>query len=560
MSRVKQGHRRLENELFSAEKMVTTAWLQGFMPYPRADFEEAMRDLAFVEFHDILPGSAIPAGEDGAVRMLGHGLEILSRLKARAFFALAAGEPKAAPDEIPIFVFNPHAFPVRTLVECEFEPWEPNFEKTFWNPRVFARGQALPAQAEKEESNLSVEWRKRVVFEAELAPGRLVRFSCRLEGAPEKPRPTVAEKDGAITVTTPDLVASVNARTGLLDTYRAGGVDFLEPGGFAPLVIKDNADPWGMKVRSFRTVEGRFSLASPEEAARFSGIREGGLAPVRVIEDGEVRAVVEAVLSYGASRVALRYKIPKKGTEVEVDVRVFWAERDRMLKLSLPSKLRSPRFMGQVAYGADELPSNGDEAVAQKWLALVSDKDGTAMTVVNDGVYGSDFSGGELRLSLLRSPAYAADTWEDRIAVAQDRFIPRQDTGERMFRFWLAGGPLAECSETIGREALVHNETPYVLAYFPPGGGKKALPGVVVDGEAVEVTAFKRSEDGNDIVIRLFEPTGKERAAVVKLPAFGAGAKVKVRLKGFELRTLRFNRRAKRFVETDLLERKPGKA
>ena len=35
MARVKQGHRRLENELFSAEKMVTTAWLQGLMPYPQ---------------------------------------------------------------------------------------------------------------------------------------------------------------------------------------------------------------------------------------------------------------------------------------------------------------------------------------------------------------------------------------------------------------------------------------------------------------------------------------------------------------------------------------------
>lgn len=558
MSRVKQGHRRLENELYSAEKMVTTAWLQGLMPYPQADFEEAMRDLAFIEFHDILPGSAIPAGEEGAVRMLGHGLEILSRLKARAFFALAAGEPKAAAGEIPVFVFNPHPYPVRTLVECEFEPWEPNFEKTIWNPRIYARGKALPSQAEKEESNLSVEWRKRVVFEAELAPCRLNRFSCRLEKAPEKPRPAVGEKKDAITVTTADLVASVNTGTGLLDVYRAGGVDYLEPGGFAPLVIRDNADPWGMKVRNFRTVEGRFVLATPEEAARFAGIREGGLAPVRVIEDGEVRTVVESILSFGASRIAFRFKIPKRGTEIEVDCRVFWAERDRMLKLSLPSKLRAPRFMGQVAYGADELPSNGDEAVAQKWLALVSERDGAAMTVINDGVHGSDWSGGELRLSLLRSPAYAADTWEDKLMVAQDRVIPRQDTGERTFRFWLSGGPLDERMERIDREALAHNETPYVLSYFPPGGLKKSLPGVVVEGGAVEVAAFKKSEDGRDIVVRLFEPTGRERTALVKLPAFGAS--VKVRLKGFELRTLRFDRRAKTFVETDLLERKPGRA
>ena len=559
MTRVKQGHRRLENELFSAEKMAATAWLQGLMTYPAGEFDEVMRDLAFIQFHDILPGSAIPAGEEGAVRLIGHGLEVLSRLKARAFFALAAGEPKAAAGEVPVFVFNPHAFPVRTLVECEFEPWEPNFEKTFWDPRVYAGGRALPSQPEKEESNLSLEWRKRVVFEAELAPCRLNRFSCRLESLPEKPRPAMAEKAGAFTVTTPDLVASVNARTGLIDIYRPGGVDLLGPDAFAPLVVKDNADPWGMKVRSFRKVEGRFALAAPEQTARFCGLGEGGLAPVRVIEDGPVRAVVEAVFAYGDSRLALRYKVPKRGAEIEVEARVFWAERDRMLKLSLPSKLRRPRFIGQVAFGADELPSNGDEAVAQKWLALVSDEDGAAVTVANDGVHGADWSGGELRLSLLRSPAYAADTWEDRIAVAQDRFIPRQDTGERTFRFWLNGGPLAQRMDVIGREALVHNEAPYVLAYFPPGGRGKSLPGVVIDGPAVELSAFKRSQDGADPVIRLFEPTGKARTVTVKLPACGPGAKARVRLKGFEVRTLRFSRRAKAFVETDLLERKTGK-
>lgn len=557
MSRVKQGHRRLENELYSAEKMAATAWLHGLMPYPQAELAEAERDLAFVEFHDILPGSAIPAGEEGALRQIGHGLEILSRVKARAFFALASGEPKAAAGEIPLFVFNPHPHVVRTLVECEFEPWEPRTEPGFWLPRVTSGGRALAAQAEKEESNLSVEWRKRVVFEAELQPGRLNRFSCRLDLVPEKPAPAVVEESGAFTVATADLVASVNARTGLLDVYRAGGADLLAPGAFAPLVIRDDADPWGMKVVRFRALEGSFTPATPEEAARFAGLRTGTLAPVRVIEDGEVRTVVESILAYGASRLVLRYKIPKRGTEIEVEVRVFWAERDTMLKLGLTPKLREARYLGQVAFGADELPSNGDEAVAQKWLALVSDADGAALTVVNDGVYGSDWNGAELRLSLLRSPAYAADTWEGRLAVAGDRFVPRQDTGERTFRFWLAGGPAAERLERIGREALVHNETPYALAYFPPGGRARKLSGLVVEGEAVEVPAFKRSEDGRDAVVRLFEPTGRPRRVVVKVPALGA--RTAVRLGGFELRTLRVDRRTGKVVETDLLERKPGR-
>ncbi len=181
MSRVKQGHRRLENELYSAEKMAVAVWANGLLPYPAEELKRAEKDLAFTEFHDILPGSCIPAGEEGALRRIGHGLEILSRIKARAFFALAAGEPKAAPGQIPLFAFNPHPYPVRTIVECEFEPWEPNDPKSRWEVRLTHRGRPLPCQTEKEESHLSVEWRKKAVFEAELPPSRLSRFDARLE-------------------------------------------------------------------------------------------------------------------------------------------------------------------------------------------------------------------------------------------------------------------------------------------------------------------------------------------------------------------------------------------
>jgi len=556
MSRVKQGHRRLENELYTAEKMVTAAWAQKLLPYPGGELAEAMEDLAFTEFHDILPGSAIPAGEEAAVRRIDHGLEVLARLKARAFFALASGEPEAAAGVIPVFAFNPHPFPVRTIVECEFEPWEPNYARTeFWDPRVAAGGKDLPSQVEKETSNISLEWRKRVAFEAVLAPSRLSRFDCRLEPAPEKPAGRVREEGGFVTVVTGDLAAAVNAGTGLLDRYEAGGRTFLGSGSFRPLVILDNADPWGMKVRSFRKPAGEFRLASPEEASAFAGSGgESSVPAVRVVEDGEVRTVVEAILTYGKSAALLRYKIPKRGAEIEVEVRVLWAEKDRMLKLALPLALRESRFMGQVAFGADELLSNGDEAVAQKWLAVTSERDGAALSVVNDCVYGSDFCDGELRLSLLRSPAYAADTWEDRLAVAPDRFIARQDQGERLFHFWINGGPLDERLEAVEREALVRNEKPYVLAFSPPGTGKRVKAGLLLDGPAVILAAFKKAEDENDIVVRLYEPTGQPRTVGLRLPAFGA--RKKVRMGPFEVKTLRFIPRSRQWAETDLMERR----
>ncbi len=107
MARIKQKHRRLENDLFMAEKMASAAAYQGLMKYPGDELHDALLDLAFSEFHDILPGSAIEPAEESSLRRLDHGLEILSRVKAHAFFALAESEPAAKDGEIPILVYNP---------------------------------------------------------------------------------------------------------------------------------------------------------------------------------------------------------------------------------------------------------------------------------------------------------------------------------------------------------------------------------------------------------------------------------------------------------------------
>lgn len=549
MARVKQGHRRLENELYAAEKMIASAWAQGFVPYPEAELKEVREALAFIEFHDILPGSSIPAGEAGALDLIGHGLEILSRLKAKAFFALAAGERAANGDEVPLLVYNPHPFKVRTRVACEFEPHEPNYDRrTYWKPTVSRAGRDLPTQTEKEASSLSLEWRKKIVFEAELEPSSLNRFDVRLETLPGKAPAPGPFSPGPFRFSNEEMQAEVDLATGLLTRYAVRGVEVLGPEAFKALVITDDADPWGMKVKSFRRVEGAFVPAPPDD----------GLPSVRLVEDGEVRVVLEASFVRGGSRLLIRYLFPRRGTDVGIEALVFWAEQDKMLKLSLPCRLSAPRFMGQVAFGAEDLPSNGDEAVAQKWLALVSEADDFAFSVINDGTYGSDFAAGELRLSLLRSPAYAADTGDDNRLAPRAGHIPRQDRGERFFRFWIDAGPAAAHLEGLGRRALVHNETPYALAYFPPGTGRRPQAGPKLSDKAVELVAFKKAEAGRSLVIRLFEPTGRRRTTTLDLPFAGSGTKLS--LGAFEVKTLKFDPRRKTFTETDLLERPPRTA
>jgi alpha-mannosidase len=557
MARVKQGHRRLENELFAAEKMAASAFAQGLMAYPNEALDEAFRDLAFAEFHDILPGSSIEAAEAGALRLLDHGLEIASRVKAGAFFRMAGGEPRAREGEIPIFVYNPHPWAFEAVVDCEFEPVEPNTEGGYLLPRVSRDGRELAAQPEREASNLCVEWRKRVVFAARLEAGRLNRFDARLERVAARPQPDVQDPGGDIVFARPGFDLVIGRATGLVERFRSGDAEILAPGAFKPLVIQDDADCWSMKGLSFREVAGSFSLLSPEEAAAFCGLTVPGLPPVRVIESGPVRTVVEALFGCGRSVLVARYKVPARGSELEIELRVRWAEKDRMLKLALPCRPERWRLLGQVAYGREELFADGREAVAQKWLALVGDGPGTALTVVNDGVHGADFDGRELRLSLLRAPAFAADPDAAAAMREADRFIPRHDQGERSFRFWVAAGPAAERLERIEREALERNEAPFVLPFSPSGSGRRSAPAVVLDDPAAVLTAFKKSESGRRLVLRLFEPTGQARAVGVELPF--ARARTKARLAPFEIKTLVFDPRRRAFEETDLLERRPKK-
>lgn len=555
MVRIKQKHRQLENELFAFERMACSAWLQGLMDYPHEELMSVQRDLATCQFHDILPGSSIQPVEEMSLRVLDHALEEISRLRARAFFALSSGQPPAKENEIPILVYNPHPFKVRTIVECEFQLEDIHWEEQFTVTPVYHNETPLPSQNEKELGNLGVDWRKRAVFLAELEPCQMNRFDARLVTLKEKPRPQIQPDGDRITLKTPDLEAAVSTKTGLLETYKAGGVDYITGGAFEPIVIRDSEDPWGMLSHSFRDVEGSFRLMSDEEGTKFSGVRAGILPSVRVIEDGDVRVVVEALLEYGRSVICQRYMLPKKGTEIEVHTRVYWNEKDRMLKLQVPVTGEGFRYLGQTAFGVQELPSNGDEAVAQKWTAVVTG-DGRALTCINEGTYGSDFSEHGLRLTLLRSPAYAAHPIPDRPLVPQDRFTVRIDQGERQFRFWINAGSASERLEHIDREALVRNEKPFAMSFFPSGAGERPMPFVEIEDDVVLVSAVKPAEEGNGIVVRLYEPTGTPRKTVLKMPF--CGLRHEVSLGAFEIKTLLVDPKEKTAVETDLLERKTG--
>lgn len=540
MVRIKQHHRFLENELYMTEKMVSAAVVNGLMNYPKEPLAQAQEDLLFAEFHDILPGSCVEPSQEAALRLMGHGLEVLSRIKARAFFALAAGQPKAKEGQIPVMVYNPQPYPSRQIVECEFNLPDFNLSGTFTQIHLTQDGKPIACQVEKEISNLACDWRKHVVFYAELQPG-MNRFDCQLEVIPAKPPVKIKPKNGKVRIAGKTFEVVINTKTGLVDRYRLEGVDYVACGAFCPVVLEDNFDPWETQKTKFGKVVGKFKLLDRQQGTKLSGL-EGKLLldSVRVIEDGAVRTVVEAMLGYQESYLCQRYHICKHTGQLYIESRVFWNQKDKMLKLAVPLAHPLGKYLGQTAFGVQPLPTDGKEAVSQKWVCAVDAQNRYALACLNDGTYGSDIRDGQMRLTLLRGPAYAGHPVADNPVLSPDRFIPRIDQGERVFHFWLFGGQVKKVLSQVGAAAQAVNEKPFALSFFPLGEGKKPKPLILLDNSAIELSAFKAAQKGADWVARLFNGTASTQQAQMTCPALGC--RKSITFGPYEVKTFKISR------------------
>ena len=538
--RIKQKYRQLESRYFMTEKMAAAALAQGLMADPGKEMDEALRDLLMAQFHDYLTGSSVQSVEEMGLRILDHGLELVSRVKARAFFALAKGQKRAADEEIPILIFNPHPYPVEDDFTCEFMLWDQNWSDQFYLPQVYdEEGRPLPSQAEREESNIPIDWRKRVVFRAALAPMQMNRFHCKfrlVQGS--YPKAPLQETETHFIFETPYIKVTINRATGLIDQYQRAGASCLAPGAFALHVIQDSCDAWGMTATEFRNVIGTFTLLD-EKTGRKVSCLDRDLPSVRVIENGDTRAVVEVLLGYEDSKAVVRYFLPKQSAAMDIEVRLYWNEKQKMVKMAVPAAFERVQCIGQVAYGLESLPVNGRENVSQQFAILRQLQEGetgvhagentvaghtagNSFLLINDCTYGSSVEGSVLMVTLLRSPGYTGHPLgPDRPVMPDDRFSPYVDQGERIFRFRFEGGPGDTLLAAAGRKAQAFHEAPMVLSFFPHGtdSGEKPLPGLFVEsGPAVTCTAFYRTAAGK-YLLRLFNPLDMPETAAVRIPA-----------------------------------------
>lgn len=500
---VKQKHIRLENELYLAEVMSAVADMKGLCDYETDKIHSCFEDLLNGEFHDVLPGSCIKAGEDNGISLFDGGYLNATKVKTKAYFALLNGEPAAADGEYPVLVFNPHPYALTENIECEFMLADQNWSGLTSVITVKDGEKIIKSQQTKEESNVNLDWRKKVIFEAELPPMSMKRFSVFVERKAvtneEKPQNFVYD-DG-------ERYVEIDALTGLLKSYRIGGTEYVKS-GFSLCMYDDNPDPWAMgafQQKGIGTNRSPFVLSKKP-----SGIFEG-MKSVRVIEDGDIYLGIEAFFEKYNSKARIEYRIYKNNPDLDVFVNLFFNEANKVVKLELPVVL-GEKPIGQTAFGTEELFDDGRENVSQRFTGVKSQ--GKIVALIDKSRYGSSFSDGKLYMTLVRGVTYCAHPVLDREIIPSDRFTKKADQGERDYSFRLT---VANENE-LERKALEFNRKPYAVNVFPTGTKKPEKDfSLELSNKNVTLVTLKKSEERNGYVLRLLNNSPVAATTAIKL-------------------------------------------
>ena len=336
----------------------------------------------------------------------------------------------------------------------------------------------------------------------------------------------------------------------------------LEAGSAKLVVINDSEDPWGMEVNSFNDVAGEFKLLSPKKTAEFLGYPEKEVKPFKIIEDGDVRTVLEGIYGYNKSFAIVKFYVPKKGKNIKTHVTLHMAEASKMIKLSFNTI--KGEFVGQTAFGTDNLVQEGKAAVFQKFSGVKNDNE--AFVIVNDGTYSGDYEEGILNQVLLRTAGYSAhpipkylpegnqikgdeDTGR-RLIMPDDRYMDHIDMGIREFSFEFYGDKDIRLADY---NAALFNEKPFALSFFPSGNGKKCGNFIKIDNKVVTMSAFKKAYDEKGFIVRLYNSSDKEEKAEIFITPINL--KKEINFGKYEVKTFRIDTESGKFVETDIMER-----
>ena len=511
LSPIKSFLRKTEAALLRSETIAAMGFALEKLPVPISDMNRAWENVLFNTFHDILGGCCTKEAAQDAYNMFGEALSISARAENSAAQRISwdidtLGDIDIAEitkDEdkfltlssipgigTPLVVYNPFSYSLKQkirlprklsgITDCEGNAV---LVQNVRGKGVFIFEEVEHATlfcADTPPMGYSVFWLHQNANKYEHKERTTKITETSIENA--FVRVEFSSKDGSIEI--------------LCD--KDGNV-YIYGGGFSPVVINDEEyDTWAHGHFVFDDPKGKFG--NPE---------------FRIMEDGPLCVTLQVRSFYEKSTLTQLFTLYEDDKDLHVNIRLNWQEPYRQFSMRTLLAAENCRTIYEIPFGFDTATNNAMERPCQRWVDITGDKDNKkiGLSLINSSQYSMSACDNELRMTCVRSPQFA-----DHYGGIRDNAIENSDIGLHEFNFLLlphVGEP--NLFETAKKAQAFQVEPLYVIETFHKGSLPLVCEGIDVTGEVI-VSSYKRAQDNNGYIIRLYEPAGKAVHAKINLP------------------------------------------
>ncbi len=488
----KRRIRRSEENMLNAEQFASIATLYG-RPYPQDEMQLAWKNLLFDHFHDIMPGSGIAVNYLDAKRNLEDVDRAAGEVTRGALREIAA-RVNTGGEGLPILVFNSMSWPRTEVIEMEAQIPTPATQIEVRD------GAGKPAESQLLSIDTETHRAHFLLLADAPAMGYQVYF---VRAATKPPGNHSLLKSSADTLENEFIRLKIDAKTGCMTSLfdKRSNTEALAPAetdtggpknstcGDLLQTFVDKPQKWDAWNIDADFEKQHWDLDHADE--------------VKLIESGPLRAVIRVTNHFQNSTFIRDLTLYAGVPRVDVKMQTEWHEKHILLKVAFPLSAHSNHATYEIPYGSVERPTTRNtpaeqaqfEVPAQRWADISDDKHG--FSLLNDCKYGYDAKGNVLRLSLLRSPE-----WPD----------PHADEGHHEFTYSLYphGGNWKDAL-TIRQGYDLNYKLLSIETARHEGWLSPQHSFVQTTNDNIVITALKKAEDDNALVLRYYEWAGQEK-------------------------------------------------
>ena len=486
----KRNMRESEEWVLNAEKLSSLAWLDG-RPYPATQLTDAWKHVVFNQFHDLAAGSGIGVIYQDAQRDYNQVRWATSEASTQALQTVQSHIDTHAAGAVPIMVFNPLGWERSgTLnVSVEMPGAAPGGVSV-----LDAHNRVVPSEllaADKQTNTFHL------LIEAKDVPSLGYQVLHVVPG--KRPFVTDLETDGT-TLENAKLKVTVDPHTGCITSLynKVAKFEALAPNSCGNELIAFQDKPKAFDAWNL----------NPDYEKTFTNLDMAD--SVKLVENGPLRAVIRVSRTWQSSHFEQDITLYRGADEVDVVNDIDWHETHVLLKASFPLAASSDMATYEIPYGTIQRPTTRNnswerakfEVPALRWADLGDGQHG--FSLINESKYGYNTHGNVMRLSLLRS------------TVSPD---PNADRGHHHFSYALYPHVGDWKTALTVRHGYEYN---YKLMAKQVEAHAGSLPleysFIGLQSTNVVLTAVKKAETSNGLIIRFYEWAGKTGSVTIHLP------------------------------------------